>query len=283
MQAGAVLRARGRGLDLPELPRVGDRPAARHAAGDRALVVARPSGRLVEPGRLQRRVDLRADRDARPARGGSRLGEEAEGRERLRDRLLRRRRDLRGRFPRGRELRGRHARAARPLLQQQPVGDLDAARPRRPRAETLADKADRLRDAGRARRRRSTCSRVYEATREAVARARAGEGPTFIEAVSYRAAPHATADDPRAYIDLDRVEEEKKRECVGRYEGYLRRAGLLHRRAGRVDADRGRRRDARRGSRRPRPSLPPTRSSCSRTHIDPPASSARTSREGWLG
>jgi TPP-dependent pyruvate/acetoin dehydrogenase alpha subunit len=69
---------------------------------------------------------------------------------------------------------------------------------------------------------------LFEAAREAVARARAGEGPTFIEALSYRAAPHATADDPRAYIDLDRVEEEKKRECVGRYEGYLRRAGILH-------------------------------------------------------
>jgi TPP-dependent pyruvate/acetoin dehydrogenase alpha subunit len=68
---------------------------------------------------------------------------------------------------------------------------------------------------------------VYEATREAVARARAGDGPTFIEAVSYRAAPHATADDPKAYIDLERVEEEKKRECLGRYEGYLRRAGIL--------------------------------------------------------
>ncbi len=68
---------------------------------------------------------------------------------------------------------------------------------------------------------------VYEATRDAVARARAGEGPTFIEAVTYRAAPHATADDPKAYIDLERVEEAKKNECVGRYEGYLRRAGIL--------------------------------------------------------
>jgi pyruvate dehydrogenase E1 component alpha subunit len=68
---------------------------------------------------------------------------------------------------------------------------------------------------------------VFEATRDAVARARAGEGPTFIEAVSYRAAPHATADDPRAYIDLERVEEEKGRECLGRYESYLRRAGVL--------------------------------------------------------
>jgi pyruvate dehydrogenase E1 component alpha subunit len=68
---------------------------------------------------------------------------------------------------------------------------------------------------------------VYEATRDAVARARAGEGPTLIEAVTYRAAPHATADDPAAYIDLERVEEERKRECLGRYEAYLRRLGLL--------------------------------------------------------
>src|SRR6266540_1714010 len=68
---------------------------------------------------------------------------------------------------------------------------------------------------------------VYEATRDAVARARAGEGPTFIEAVTYRTSPHATADDPKAYIDPARVEEERARECVGRYEGYLRRLGLL--------------------------------------------------------
>jgi pyruvate dehydrogenase E1 component alpha subunit len=68
---------------------------------------------------------------------------------------------------------------------------------------------------------------VYDATREAVARARAGDGPTFVEAVTYRAAPHATADDPRLYIDQQRVEEERRRECVGRFEGYLRRRGLL--------------------------------------------------------
>ena len=68
---------------------------------------------------------------------------------------------------------------------------------------------------------------VYEATREAVERARAGEGPTFVEAVTYRAAPHATADDPRAYIDAERVEEERRRECLGRYEAYLRRQGIL--------------------------------------------------------
>jgi pyruvate dehydrogenase E1 component alpha subunit len=69
---------------------------------------------------------------------------------------------------------------------------------------------------------------VFEATREAVERARNGGGPTFIEALTYRAAPHATADDPRVYIDLARVEQEKQNECVGRYERYLRRHGILH-------------------------------------------------------
>ena len=68
---------------------------------------------------------------------------------------------------------------------------------------------------------------VYEATRDAVLRARAGDGPTFVEAVSYRAAPHATADDPSIYVDPERVEEERENECVGRYERYLERSGIL--------------------------------------------------------
>src|SRR5690348_10491321 len=93
-------------------------------------------------------------------------------------------------------------------------------------AETLADKAvgygiPGIRVDG------TDVLAVYEVTREAVERARSGGGPTFIEAVSYRAGPHATADDPKAYIDLERVEEERRRECVGRYEAYLRRLGLL--------------------------------------------------------
>jgi pyruvate dehydrogenase E1 component alpha subunit len=95
------------------------------------------------------------------------------------------------------------------------------------RAETLADKAAGYGMPG-VRVDGTDVLACYEATREAVERARRGEGPTFIEAVSYRTMPHATADDQRAYIDLERVEEEKKRECLGRYEGYLRRAGILH-------------------------------------------------------
>src|SRR6187551_2225386 len=67
------------------------------------------------------------------------------------------------------------------------------------RAETLADKAVGYGIPG-TRVDGGDVLAVYEATREAVARGRAGEGPTFIEAVTYRAAPHATADDPSAYI-----------------------------------------------------------------------------------
>ena len=67
-------------------------------------------------------------------------------------------------------------------------------------AETLADKAagygmPAVRVDG------ADVLAVYEATRDAVARARAGEGPTFVEAVTYRALPHATADDPSAYAE----------------------------------------------------------------------------------
>ena len=68
---------------------------------------------------------------------------------------------------------------------------------------------------------------VYEATREALARARAGEGPTFVEALTYRMAPHATADDPSVYVDAERVERERENECLLRYERYLRRRGVL--------------------------------------------------------
>ena len=68
---------------------------------------------------------------------------------------------------------------------------------------------------------------VYEATREAVERALCGGGPSFVEAVTYRVGPHGTADDPGLYLDPEKVEEATRRECVGRFEGYLARRGLL--------------------------------------------------------
>src|SRR3954449_7046059 len=94
------------------------------------------------------------------------------------------------------------------------------------RAETLADKAIGYGVPG-VRVDGLDVLAVWEAASEAVERARSGGGPTFIEAVHYRAAPHATADDPRAYIDPARVEEERARECLGRFDGFLRRIGVL--------------------------------------------------------
>ena len=53
---------------------------------------------------------------------------------------------------------------------------------------------------------------VYATTREAVARARAGGGPTLIEAVTYRVGPHTTADDPGRYRDPAVTEEWRQRD-----------------------------------------------------------------------
>ena len=68
---------------------------------------------------------------------------------------------------------------------------------------------------------------VYEATRAAVERARGGEGPTFIEAVTYRMAQHATADEPSLYLDEERVAAERERECITRFDHQLQELGVL--------------------------------------------------------
>jgi pyruvate dehydrogenase E1 component alpha subunit len=94
------------------------------------------------------------------------------------------------------------------------------------RAETLADKAVGYGIPG-VRVDGLDVLAVYAAALDAVERARSGGGPTLIECVHYRAAPHATADDPRAYIDLERVEEERANECVGRFERVLKESGIL--------------------------------------------------------
>lgn len=65
------------------------------------------------------------------------------------------------------------------------------------------------------------------ATRDALERARAGDGPTLIEAFCYRLAPHATADDPARYRDEAVTERWRGLEPVGRLAGYLHRIGAL--------------------------------------------------------
>ena len=62
---------------------------------------------------------------------------------------------------------------------------------------------------------------VIDVTRHAVARARAGEGPTFIEALTYRVGPHTTTDDAARYRSDDTVEEWRRRDPVDRVRSYL--------------------------------------------------------------
>ena len=68
---------------------------------------------------------------------------------------------------------------------------------------------------------------VYAAAQEAVERARAGEGATFIECVTYRLSVHTTADDPTKYRDEEEVEKWAKRDPIPRFQNYLKDKGLL--------------------------------------------------------
>lgn len=68
---------------------------------------------------------------------------------------------------------------------------------------------------------------VYAVVREAVERARSGEGPTLIEGITYRFGAHTTADDPTRY----RSEEETRRwqeelDPIIRLGAFLRSEGL---------------------------------------------------------
>jgi len=66
---------------------------------------------------------------------------------------------------------------------------------------------------------------VLAATRQAVARAAEGGGPTFIEAVTYRMGPHTTADDPTRYQDPAVLESWRARDPLARVEAHLRELG----------------------------------------------------------
>lgn len=68
---------------------------------------------------------------------------------------------------------------------------------------------------------------VRQVTREAVARARAGGGPTLIEAKTFRMGGHSTSDDPKRYVPAEQVEYWKARDPLARFERYLMKAGVL--------------------------------------------------------
>jgi pyruvate dehydrogenase E1 component subunit alpha len=67
---------------------------------------------------------------------------------------------------------------------------------------------------------------IYRVAKEAVDRARAGGGPTFIECFTYRMGAHSSSDDPTRYRDQHEVDEWTKRDPVARFNRYLSDRGL---------------------------------------------------------
>jgi pyruvate dehydrogenase E1 component alpha subunit len=66
---------------------------------------------------------------------------------------------------------------------------------------------------------------VLTAARAAVHRARAGEGPTLIEALTYRIGPHTTTDDAGRYRSDEDVDSWRKKDPIDRLRAHLRAAG----------------------------------------------------------
>ena len=69
---------------------------------------------------------------------------------------------------------------------------------------------------------------VYRVIKEAVARARRGDGATLVEAKTYRPVPHSSDDDDRTYRSRDEVDAWKKKDPILRMQQYLQNLGLLN-------------------------------------------------------
>jgi pyruvate dehydrogenase E1 component alpha subunit len=88
------------------------------------------------------------------------------------------------------------------------------------RAETLAQKAIAAGIAGEMVDGNDIVA-VRQAVSEAIARARAGQGPSLIEALTYRLGDHTTADDARRYRNNAEVSRHWKQEPVARLRAFL--------------------------------------------------------------
>jgi 2-oxoisovalerate dehydrogenase E1 component len=66
---------------------------------------------------------------------------------------------------------------------------------------------------------------VYDATRRAVERGAAGDGPTLIEAICYRFGPHATADDPALYRTKDEEALWRSLDPIDRMRSFVTNSG----------------------------------------------------------
>ncbi|MBM7604568.1 2-oxoisovalerate dehydrogenase E1 component alpha subunit [Metabacillus crassostreae] len=68
---------------------------------------------------------------------------------------------------------------------------------------------------------------VYRAVKAARDRGRRGEGPTLIEAISYRLTPHSSDDDDRSYREQEEVAEAKKNDPILKFASYLKDLDIL--------------------------------------------------------
>jgi TPP-dependent pyruvate/acetoin dehydrogenase alpha subunit len=68
---------------------------------------------------------------------------------------------------------------------------------------------------------------VYAAARTAVERARAGEGPTLIEARAYRYMPNTSNDDDTRYRSREEVERWRQQDPIARLRAHLLASGAL--------------------------------------------------------
>ena len=68
---------------------------------------------------------------------------------------------------------------------------------------------------------------VYSAAKQAVDRARRGEGPTLIEAITYRLEGHSSSDDPTRYRDEAVARQWAQRDPIARFRHYLELEGLV--------------------------------------------------------
>ena len=68
---------------------------------------------------------------------------------------------------------------------------------------------------------------VFSVLSEAVARARAGSGPSLIEAHTYRMQAHTNADDDTRYREREEVQSWICRDPLTRLQSHLREAGVL--------------------------------------------------------
>ncbi|HEV2929807.1 MAG TPA: pyruvate dehydrogenase (acetyl-transferring) E1 component subunit alpha [Propionibacteriaceae bacterium] len=66
---------------------------------------------------------------------------------------------------------------------------------------------------------------VYAVTTAALERARSGNGPTLIEAYTYRMGAHTTSDDPTKYRLADELEHWRLKDPIERVRAYLSRRG----------------------------------------------------------